>query len=103
MHGDGEAEPDEHARGVELHRLVHELLELGERDDVVEDASVSPPRQPEERGVQVDVLAPGQLGVEAGAELEQRGEPSPVPDDALRSAAGCRRCTFSSVVLPEPL
>ena len=34
--GDREAEPHEHARRVELHRRVDELVELGEGDDVVE-------------------------------------------------------------------
>ena len=35
--GHGEAQPDVHARGVELDLVVDELLELGEGDDVVED------------------------------------------------------------------
>ena len=34
--GDREAEAHVHARRVVLHLLVDELLELGERDDVVE-------------------------------------------------------------------
>ena len=40
-------------------------------------------RQAEDRRVHVDVLAAGQLGVEAGAELEQRGEPAAGDDLAL--------------------
>ena len=36
VHRDGEAEPDVHARGVEPNLVVDELLELRERDDVVE-------------------------------------------------------------------
>ena len=80
--GDGEAEPDQHPRGVELHLVVHELLELGERDDVVVDPIGVPPRQAEERGVEVDVLAAGEIGVEAGAELEERREPPSITDGA---------------------
>ena len=38
VHRHGEAEPHEHARGVELHLVVHEVRELGEGHDVVVDA-----------------------------------------------------------------
>ena len=37
MDGDGEREPDVHARRVELHLRVDELADAGELDDVVED------------------------------------------------------------------
>ena len=40
--GDREPEPHVHARRVVLHLLVDELLELGEVDDLVEDARRSP-------------------------------------------------------------
>ena len=47
-------------------------------------ASVSLLRQPEDRRVHEDVLAPGELVVEAGAELEQRGHAAPRDDLAPR-------------------
>ena len=47
-------------------------LEAGEVDDLVEARVELLLRQAEDRAVEVDVLAPGQLGVEARAELEQR-------------------------------
>ncbi len=81
--GDGEPEPDGHARRVVLHRRVDELLEPGERHDVVEASGDLLARHPEDRAVQVDVLDAGQLGVEAGAELEQGGE-APVRRDRAR-------------------
>jgi hypothetical protein len=34
--GDGKAEPDIHARGVELHGAIDELVEFGEVDDGIE-------------------------------------------------------------------
>ena len=49
-------------------------LEAGEVDDVVEARVELLLRHAEDRAVEVDVLAPGELGVEAGAELEQRGD-----------------------------
>ena len=65
-------EPHVHARRVVLHRRVDELLEAGEVDDVVEACVELLLRQAEDRAVEVDVLPARQLGVEAGAELEQR-------------------------------
>ena len=74
--GHGEPEAHVHARRVVLDRLVDELLQLGEGDDLVEAAVDLLARHAVERGVDVDVLAAGQLGVEAGAELEQRRQPA---------------------------
>ena len=64
---------------VVLHLLVDEPLELGELDDVVEALLDVDALEPEDRGVHVDVLATGELGVEAGAELEQRRRAAPAP------------------------
>ena len=89
----GEAQPDVHPRRVELHLVVDELLELGEGHDLVEDLVDVAPRQPEQRAVQVDVLAPGELGLEARPELEQAGQAAADHDLALRSAGGPRRRT----------
>ena len=70
--GDAEAEPHLHAARVELDLAVDGVLELGELDDLVEAGSHHPARQPEQRAVQVDVLTSGELGVDAGAHLDQR-------------------------------
>ena len=67
--------PDEYV----LHRPVDRVLELGERDDLVEPLADPRAREALERAVQLDVLAPGEVGVEARAELEQR------PDRGRRS------------------
>jgi len=69
-----------------LHLHVDERLDLGEVDDVVEDAGDVGAREPEDRSVQVDVLAAGQLGVEPGAELEQGGDPAVADDRPVRGA-----------------
>ena len=69
---DGEREPHVHPARVALHGRVDEPLYAGELDDVVE----LPPHlgfaHAEDRAVQEDVLAARELGVEAGADLEQR-------------------------------
>src|SRR5579875_710722 len=68
-----EAEAHVHARGVVLHGLVDELAYAGEVHDIVESLLELLLLQAEDRPVQKDVLATGQLGVEACAELEQGG------------------------------
>src|SRR5581483_8044623 len=70
--GDREPESDVHARRVVLDRRVDEGREIGELDDLVELRRDLLAREPEDRAVEVDVLATAELGVEPGAELEQR-------------------------------
>jgi len=66
----GEPEPHVHARRVGLDRRVDELLHLGKLDDLVEPLGDFALGQAEHDAVDEDVLAPGYLRVETGAELE---------------------------------
>ena len=79
--GDREAEPRVHAAGVRLDRVVGEAAELGELDDRVDARLELRARHPVERAREEDVLDGRVLGVEAGAELEQRRD-APVDRDA---------------------
>ena len=98
-----EAEPHVHARRVGLDRRVDEVLQLGELDDLVEALLDLALRQAEHDAVDEDVLAAGDLGVEAGAELDQRRDaavdrrPLPVVGRVIPATH------LSSVLLPEPL
>ena len=83
---DREAEPHVHPRRVRAHRQVDEVLELGERDDLVQLLAHVRAREAVDRAVQEDVLAAGEVGVEAGAELEQRADAAADVDAARRSA-----------------
>ena len=74
--GDGEAQAHVHARAVGLDRALDELAELGEVDDRREALLDLRLAHAQDRAVQADVLAPGELGVEARAELEQRSDPA---------------------------
>ena len=76
---DGHGEPEAHvlAGAVVLDLVVDERLELGEGDDLVEVALGLAAAQAEDGRVQVDVLAAGQLAVEAGPQLQQRRDPAP--------------------------
>ena len=62
---DREAEPHVHPRRVRAHRQVDEVLEPGERDDLVELLANRGAPEPVDRAVEVDVLAAGQVGMEA--------------------------------------
>src|SRR5262249_19583828 len=53
---------------------VDEAFELGEGDDLVQLLADVHALEPEDRAVEIDVLPPGEVGVEAGAELEQRAD-----------------------------
>ena len=52
---------------VALHRSVHEALQPGELDDVGKALVDAAAGDAEDRGVQIDVVAAAQFGVEAGA------------------------------------
>ena len=99
---DREPEPHRHSRRVRADGPIDRVLELGERDDLVEAALDLGPRQTLDRAVQEDVLAPGEVHVKAGAELEQRAD---APLGAMRPAVGLMipAISRSSVVLPDPL
>src|SRR5581483_10843885 len=70
--GHGETQPYVHTGRVVLHRGVDEPGEAGELDDLVEAPVDLLRREPEDRSVEVHVLATRQLRMEAGAELEER-------------------------------
>ena len=69
-----EAQAHVHAGGVVLHRLLEEVREAGELDDALVAGGDLALRQPEHGAVDEDVLAPRDLRVEAGPELDQRGD-----------------------------
>ena len=74
--GHGEGDAHLHAGGVVLELLVHGVFELGEGDDVVVHVIDLAAREAQQGAVEVDVLAPGELGVEAHAELDERHQPA---------------------------
>ena len=69
--GHGEAEAYVHARGVVAYGFVDELVQFGEADDVVEALADVAGGESQDGAVEVDVLAAGEFGVEAGAQFQQ--------------------------------
>jgi len=76
VRGHGKGQPHVHPAGVALYRGIQELLDLGKGHDLVELALHLGACHPQDRAVEVNVLPPGQLGVEAGAHLQQAGHPA---------------------------
>src|SRR5262249_4836964 len=74
VHRDREAKPHVHPGRVRLDRHVGELLELRELDDLREVLVDVATAQPMYRRAQVDVLYAGELGMEAGANLDKRAD-----------------------------
>ena len=62
-----------------LHLRIQEPLDLCERHDLIELPGDLDATHAEDRAIQVDVLAPGEVGMKAGAHLEQRPDAT---DDA---------------------
>ena len=66
---DREGQPHHHAARIGLHRLIDEVADLGEGRDILVALVDLPRGQPENRAVQVDVVAAGEFRVEAGARV----------------------------------
>ena len=104
VRGDGEGQPHVHAARVALHRRVEERRSIsGEVDDLVELARDLARFMPRMAPFKIDVLAAGQLGMKAGADLEQAADAAAdlglargrLGDAARGSSAACscrRRC-----------
>ena len=99
--GHGERQPHHHAARVSLDRLVDELADFGEGFDFAVALVDLPRGQAQDGAVQVHVVAPAELRIEAGAQLEQRRDAAV---DGRRPAVGCRMpaTICSRVLLPEP-
>src|ERR1019366_9454550 len=72
--GDAEREADLHAGGEVLQLLLREVLELCEREYLVDLVTQLRAGESEHSPTEEDVLPSGQLGIEADAQLQERGE-----------------------------
>ena len=74
--GDREPQAHRHAGGVGANGPVDRVLDLGERDDLVEALTDLGAAQALDRPVQIHVLAAAEVRVETRPELEQRADPA---------------------------
>ena len=110
MRGDGEREAHLHAARIALDRRIEHAIDFGEGDDRVQIAVDVALAEAEDRAVQIDVLAAGQLGMEAGAHFQQAGDRAraaprvrwSAPSRATGSSAACS-CRRRSARSPRTL
>ena len=98
----GEREADHHPRRVVLELEVDEVLELGELEHLVEAAAGLAQRQAHQDAVEDAVLARGELGVEADAELDERrdapGRPHPARVGAVDAGQDLQQAALARAV-----
>ena len=63
-----------HAARVALHRGIDEILHTGEGDDLVELGRDFSPGHAEDGAIHVNIIPTGQVGVEAGADLQEAAD-----------------------------
>src|SRR5262245_56667039 len=84
------SETDVHAARIPLHRRIQESLQLSEGNNLVEFLADLGAAHAEDGAVEVNVLAACELGVEAGADLEQARHPA-TDGDAASAGLGDAR------------
>ena len=102
---DREREAHVHARGVVLQPQVEEVLQLGEGDDLVEALARLLAREPEHDRVDHHVVAGGEVGVEADAQLDERRQPPPDAQlagvDAVDPGEALQERALAAAVAPD--
>jgi hypothetical protein len=91
VRGHGKGQAHVHARGVALDRRVHETLQLGESHDGLEALGHLAAGHAQDGAVQEDVLAAGEVGVEARADLEHAGHAPAQQGPALGGRGDARQ------------
>ena len=105
VHRDREAQTQVHAGRVGLDGLVGEVLQLGERDDLVQVFVDVLALDAEHGRVEVDVLDAGEVGAEARTDLEQRADAAVDADVAFAGWVDARdqlqQRRLAAAVLPH--
>ncbi len=83
MRRHSKCKPHVHAGGESFDRRIDKVFHAGERDDLVEPPFDLGVPHSEDRAVEKNVLAAGQLGMEAGADLEHAGDAAGELDPSL--------------------
>jgi len=74
--GYGKSQAHEHAAGIRLHRLADKVADVGKSQNAVQPLIDLGPAQPQNGGIHVNVFQPGEVGVEAGSQFQQRCHPA---------------------------
>ena len=84
----GKGQPQLHPAGIGLHRLMHELTDVGKGEDRVQALTRLLFAEAEQGRVQKHVLETGELRIEAAAQLQQRRHAAPGAHTPLRGGEG---------------
>ena len=76
MRRDREGEAHVHSVRVALHRCVEELLDAGELDDLIELSRDLGAAHAEDGPVEIHVVSPRELGMEARSDFEEAAQPA---------------------------
>lgn len=102
---DGESEPDVHAGGVAFHRGVNKPFQAGKGDDFVKLPGDFSFRHAKDSPIEEDVLAPGEVGMEASADFKQAADAPFKPDLALggsgNPAENLEESGFAGAIAPN--
>ena len=83
MRSHRECQAHVHPAGVTLDRSVEEVRYPGERHDFVERPARFHPLHPEDRAIQVNILAPREFRMKTSAYLKKAGHPPAQFDPSL--------------------
>ena len=84
MANDSEAEPRLHATRIMLELRIDEFLELRKGHDLIENRVDLLPAHTKEGAAEVDILATGQIRMEAGSHFEETADATPNLEPAGR-------------------
>ncbi len=74
MRRHGKRQPHVHAAGIALDLRIEEFFDFREGHDLVEPPGDIAPAHAENGAVEIDVFAPGEIGMEARADLQQAAD-----------------------------
>ena len=99
--GDCKRQPDIHAAGIYLYRLIYEAADICECGNAVEALISLASRQTQNGGIQVNIFTAGKLRIETSTQFQKRRDAaaSPnIPDVGVRVP----QIICSNVDLPDP-
>src|SRR5262249_28739771 len=101
----GESEPHVHAAGVGLYRLMNELANFCKALDLRKQTFGFGARETHERAAHENIFDAGEFEIKTGAQFEQRGYPSVVPDISMggfeSGGDDLQQCGLAAAVLAD--
>ncbi len=101
----GEGQPYQHPAGIDFGGLVDKVADIGKGEDIFEAGVDFRATQAQHRRIHIDVFPAGELRIETGPQLEQRGNPAMPLDTApgwhQRSADQLQQGGFTTAITAD--